>query len=165
MKDLKTVDQLIPLVELGMNSMMTVEIKQTLERDYDIFLTAQDIRNLNFAKLEEIRDKDLERQAQIRETDEQTNEISGIQLLIQILSSEKSSTETCMELQSMMDPRKIKVFLLPGIHGCGDIFNPLASKIRPVATALQYGINIESNHISISEYADHLLPVRIYGRV
>jgi len=39
------------LAELGMDSMMAVEIKQTLKREYDIFLTAEDIRNLNFSKL------------------------------------------------------------------------------------------------------------------
>lgn len=159
-----TVDEHTPLTELGMNSMMAVEIKQTVERDCDIFLTAQDIRNLNFAKLAEIRDKGLEREkAQTEQIDEKSNEISGIQLLIQI-SSKKSSTEICMELQTRMDPRKIEVFLLPGIQGCGDIFNPVASRIRPIATALQYGINIESNHISIPEYADQFLPVRIYER-
>lgn len=164
-KDLDTVDEHTPLAELGMNSMMAVEIKQTLERDCDIFLTAQDIRNLNFAKLAVIRDKDLEREkAETQQTEEESNKISGIQLLIQISNSKKSSTEICMELQTRMDPRKIEVFLLPGIQGCGDIFNPVASRIRPIATALQYGINIESNHISIPEYADQFLPVRIYER-
>jgi len=140
--------------------MMAVEIKQTLEREYDIFLTAENIRNLNFAKLMEMRDKDLEREkTQIRLIDEQT-EISGIQMFIRILDNE--STETCMELETRMDPRKIKVFLLPGIQGCGKIFNPLASKIKPFAMALQYGIiNNGPNYMSIPEYADHLLPVCI----
>lgn len=163
-KDLNTVAQNIPLVELGMDLTMAVEIKQTLEYECDILLTAQDIRNLNFAKLMEMRDKDLERLKAEKKTDEQT-EISGIQLLIRILRNEELSTETCMELQTRMNPRKIKVFLLPGIQGSGQIFNPLASKIKPIATALQYGIiNAGSNHMSIPEYADHLLPVRICGR-
>ena len=162
MKD-KTVAQNISLAELGMDSMMAVEIKQTLEREYDIFLTAQDIRNLNFAKLVEMRDKDLERQkAQNPDINEQTIELSGIQLLLQTLYNVDLPTETCMELQTRMDPRKIKVFLLPSIQGCGHIFNPLASKIRPFATALQYGL---VNTMSIPEYADHLLPVRIHGRM
>ncbi|XP_018362103.1 PREDICTED: fatty acid synthase [Trachymyrmex cornetzi] len=151
----KTVAQNISLAELGMDSMMAVEIKQTLEREYDIFLTAQDIRNLNFAKLMEMRDKDLERQkAQNPETNEETTELSGIQLLLQILYNVDLPTETCMELQTRMDPRKIKVFLLPSIQGCGQIFNALASKIRPFATVLQYGLE---NTMSIPEYADHLL--------
>ncbi|KYN01849.1 Fatty acid synthase [Cyphomyrmex costatus] len=154
--DSKTVAQYISLTELGMNSLMAVEIKRILECEYDIFLTAQDMRNLNFAKLVEMRDKDLERQkAQNQETDEQTVELTGIQLLLQILYDENLPTKACLELQTKMDPRKIKVFLLPSIQGCGQIFNPLASKIRPSAAALQYGI---TNTMSIPEYADHLLP-------
>lgn len=37
-----------------MDSMMGVEIKQTLEREFEVFLTPQDIRSLTFAKLYEI---------------------------------------------------------------------------------------------------------------
>jgi len=151
------VSQYTSLAELGMDSMMAVEIKQTLEREYDIFLTAEDIRNLNFTKL--MRYKEREKR-QTRQIDEQTT--FGIQMLTRILSNEKLSTDTCIELQTRMDPHKIKVFLLPGIQGCGNIFNPLASKIKPMATALQYGIT--NNHMSIPEYADHLLHVRICRR-
>jgi len=150
------VAQYTSLAELGMDSMMAVEIKQTLEREYDIFLTAEDIRNLNFAKL--MRYKEREK-TQTRQIDEQT---FGIQMLIRILGNEKLSTDTCIELQTRMDPHKIKVFLLPGIQGCGNIFNSLASKIRPMATVLQYGIT--NNYMSIPEYADHLLHVRMYRR-
>ncbi|XP_011703203.1 PREDICTED: fatty acid synthase [Wasmannia auropunctata] len=160
LKDLKNVAQNTSLAELGMDSMVAVEIKQTLEREFDIFLTAPDIRNLNFAKLTMMRDNDLEREkAQTQQTDKQAAEISGIQLVVRILGHEGLSTEISMDLQSRMDPRKIKVFLLPGVQGYGQIFSPLAPKIRPVATALQYGaINTWPNHMSIPEYADHLLP-------
>ncbi|XP_039308603.1 fatty acid synthase isoform X2 [Solenopsis invicta] len=50
-KNMKIVSQNTTLAELGMNSMTTVEIMQILERVFDIFLTAQEIRNLTFAKL------------------------------------------------------------------------------------------------------------------
>jgi acyl carrier protein len=53
-RDLKTVSLHSTLAELGMDSMMTVEIKQSLERDFEVFLTAQEIRSLTFAHLEEI---------------------------------------------------------------------------------------------------------------
>lgn len=164
-KDLKVVAQHTSLAELGMDSMTAVEIKQTLEREYDIMLTAQDIRNLNFAKLMEIRDKHLEQEKiQSQQTNEQT-EVSNTQQLIQILRNEELSSETCVELRTRMDPRRIKVFLLPGIQGCGHVFKSLAPKIRPIAAVLQYGtINTGRNHMSIPEYADYLLPVRIRGR-
>lgn len=42
------------LADLGMDSLMGTEIKQTLERNYDIVLSPQEIRALTFAKLEEL---------------------------------------------------------------------------------------------------------------
>lgn len=50
LRDIKTVSMHSNLAELGMDSMMAVEIKQTLEREYEVFLTVQDIRTLTFAK-------------------------------------------------------------------------------------------------------------------
>jgi len=37
-----------------MDSMTGVEIKKTLEREFEIYLTPQEIRNLTFAKLDEL---------------------------------------------------------------------------------------------------------------
>lgn len=42
------------LADLGMDSLMGTEIKQTLERNYDIMLSPQEIRILTFAKLQEL---------------------------------------------------------------------------------------------------------------
>ncbi|XP_059470308.1 fatty acid synthase [Neocloeon triangulifer] len=50
-KDPSTVSQSASLADLGMDSLMGAEIKQTLERGYDLVLSAQDIRGLNFSKL------------------------------------------------------------------------------------------------------------------
>lgn len=37
-----------------MDSLMAVEIKQALEREFEVFLTPQDIRSLTFARLQEL---------------------------------------------------------------------------------------------------------------
>lgn len=58
LRDLKTVSLHSTLAELGMDSMMAVEIKQTLEREFEIFLSPQDIRGLTFAKLQEMSSKE-----------------------------------------------------------------------------------------------------------
>lgn len=49
-RDIKTVSFHSSLAELGMDSIMAVEIKQTLEREFEVFLTPQDIRSLTFAR-------------------------------------------------------------------------------------------------------------------
>ncbi|KAJ1529566.1 hypothetical protein ONE63_006337 [Megalurothrips usitatus] len=50
-KDAKTVSPSQTLADLGMDSIMGAEVKQVLERNYDIVLSAQEIRGLTMGKL------------------------------------------------------------------------------------------------------------------
>jgi len=56
MKDVSNLNMNANLNELGMDSLMGVEVKQTLERDHDLVFSMQDIRQLTLAKLKEIDD-------------------------------------------------------------------------------------------------------------
>lgn len=51
LKDTKNVADAASLADLGMDSLMGAEIKQTLERSYDLVMSAQEIRQLTFGKL------------------------------------------------------------------------------------------------------------------
>lgn len=51
LKDLKNISNSSTLADLGMDSLMGAEIKQTLERNYDMIVSAQEIRQLTFGKL------------------------------------------------------------------------------------------------------------------
>jgi fatty acid synthase len=53
-RDLKTISLNSTLAELGLDSMTTVGIKQALEREFEVYLTPQEIRNLTFSHLEEL---------------------------------------------------------------------------------------------------------------
>jgi len=53
-KDASSVSADLTLGDLGLDSLMGVEIKQTLERDYDISMSAKEIRALTFAKLDQL---------------------------------------------------------------------------------------------------------------
>lgn len=53
-KDVNTVNPASTLADLGMDSLMGAEIKQTLERNYDVVLSAQEIRGLTFGKLKDL---------------------------------------------------------------------------------------------------------------
>lgn len=50
LNDSKSVSLHSTLAELGMDSMTAVEIKQVLERDFEVFLSAKDIRTMTLAK-------------------------------------------------------------------------------------------------------------------
>lgn len=45
------------LADLGLDSLMGVEVRQTLERDYDIVMAMRDIRQLTINKLREMSNK------------------------------------------------------------------------------------------------------------
>lgn len=51
LKDTKNISDASTLADLGMDSLMGAEIKQTLERNYDLVLSAPEIRQLTFSKL------------------------------------------------------------------------------------------------------------------
>jgi len=53
-KDSSSVNPDLTLGDLGLDSLMGAEIKQTLERDYDISMAAKEIRVLTFAKLDQL---------------------------------------------------------------------------------------------------------------
>ncbi|KAL3275414.1 hypothetical protein HHI36_020177 [Cryptolaemus montrouzieri] len=53
LKDTSNLPTGTTLAELGMDSLMGAEIKQTLERNHDIVMSAQEIRGLTFGKLAE----------------------------------------------------------------------------------------------------------------
>ncbi|KAI8043079.1 hypothetical protein M5D96_004405 [Drosophila gunungcola] len=54
LRDVKSVSDRTTLFDLGMDSLMSTEIKQTLERHFDLVLSAQEIRQLTFSALRHI---------------------------------------------------------------------------------------------------------------
>ncbi|XP_018345165.1 PREDICTED: fatty acid synthase-like, partial [Trachymyrmex septentrionalis] len=114
--DIKVVSPNSSLAELGMDSMMAVEIKQTLEREFDIFVTAQEIRNLTFAKLIKMsitsigdNDVDDDKKFDIEKSD-------GLKLLVGItLKNEDFVSPT--DFSTNRQNTTTEVFLIPGIDG------------------------------------------------
>ncbi|KAI0233783.1 Fatty acid synthase [Lamellibrachia satsuma] len=53
-KDANTTNPISTLADLGLDSLMAVEVKQMLERDYDLVLPMKDVRQLTINKLNEI---------------------------------------------------------------------------------------------------------------
>ncbi|XP_023289558.1 fatty acid synthase [Orussus abietinus] len=138
LKDLKTVSQHTPLAELGMDSMMAVEIKQTLEREFEIFLTAQDIRSLNFAKLIEIQMKEKdEEKKRGRKSGSDLDAPTGLRIFVRTVGLENEHREPFMKLNTKCEEGRNEVFLIPGIESCGTIFETLATRLKSPATCLQ----------------------------
>lgn len=147
------------LSELGMDSMMLMEIKQTLEREFDTFLSTQDIRRLTFAKLIEMFDNDTQNKTEFSQTVDTTSDINATALLLRI-SKNQLTPGICLDLPTKQVNTKTKVFLLPGLDGCGSTFDPLIQKIEAPATCLQHGTyNLGTEFSSINDIAGCLLQV------
>lgn len=158
---MKVVSRNSSLAELGMDSMMAVEIKQTLEREFDILLTAQEIRNLTFEKLDKMSSANVSNDNTQNEKKLDTEEPNIIKMLVGIIKNEDFISETCSDLSTKREETMTEVFLIPGVDGCGTVFNHLASSIKFSTTSLHYNANnIDAINI-ISETADHLANVRI----
>ena len=54
LKDVSNMNPDTTLADLGLDSLMGVEVKQTLERDYDLVMPMTEIRKLTFNKLREV---------------------------------------------------------------------------------------------------------------
>jgi len=159
---MKVVSQKSSLAELGMDSMMAVEIKQTLEREFDLFLTAQEIRSLTFEKLIKMSDKNIS-DNKIRDKKElDSKQPDAINLLVGIVKDRDFISQTCIDLCTKRQENSTQVFLIPGIDGCGTVFNHLAPKIKFSATSLHYSTNNVGATNIISETTDHLTNVRNY---
>ncbi|XP_045454011.1 fatty acid synthase [Melitaea cinxia] len=155
-KDLKTVSQQVTLAELGMDSMMAVEIKQTLEREFEVFLTAQDIRTLTFARLVEIAaQKEAEASTSIAARVVVPEDAAGVRVLIRNFGDEKSATEPFMYVPTMISDgsetdvsvheNEILMFVLPGLEGCASGMASLCRRLKIKICVLQYGFEEKSD--------------------
>ncbi|KAL6424537.1 hypothetical protein ACFW04_009934 [Cataglyphis niger] len=149
----------ISLAELGMDSMMAVEIKQMLEREFDILLTAQDIRNLNFAQLKEMTNTfEQENVYDNNATETNTNDLNGFKMLTRKLKDSDLNPDIYVEMITKRELQS-KIFLIPGIDGSAATYKLIESKIKSLAICLQHGtLNMSGVTSSIMESAAYLLP-------
>jgi len=147
-----------------MDSMMAIEIKQTLERDFDILLTMQDIRTLSFAKLAEMSNTESHESPKGNSKyNQDINELDIIKLIIRSIDK-KLTPEVLVDLSTEQKNAyaKCETFLLPGLETCAHVFHSLAQKIKVPAICIQYGIYNIGSYTVIGEMADCLLQVCIF---
>ncbi|KAL6267253.1 hypothetical protein P5V15_000327 [Pogonomyrmex californicus] len=156
-KDMKVVSRTASLAELGMDSMMAIEIKQTFEREFDIFLTAQEIRNLTFAKLSNL--------SSVTDNIEDKKvfdaEVPNVMKLLVGIVKDKDFVSEPFSLLTKGKDTATQVFLVPGVDGCGTVFNHLAPSMNYSTMTLHYSandinaVNVISN--TVDRLAKHVL--------
>nr|CAD7400388.1 unnamed protein product [Timema cristinae] len=178
-RDLKTVSLHSTLAELGMDSMMAVEIKQSLEREFEVFLTPQDIRSMTFARLAEIAataaaETEQSGDAVPAAAADANEELAGVTLaniadnyafLVRVIGDEVTASLPVIRQPSLQDPstdvNSINItqpilFMVPGIEGLGIIFETLAKNINHQNLCLQ--MSYTNTYTTVVEMASSLLP-------
>lgn len=151
--DLKTISMQSTLPELGMDSMTAVEVKQLLEREFDFFLTTQDVRAMTFAKLQELAGgKKLT-------TSEKSAAEANIENMVQRIGEEATFQKLVIKLPSLEHEENYPtVFMVPGIEGAAASMKILAQGLHASVLCLQHcGVY---NSYSPTSIAERLLPVR-----
>ncbi|NXL79375.1 FAS synthase, partial [Leptocoma aspasia] len=134
-RDVSSLNAESSLADLGLDSLMGVEVRQTLERDYDIVMTMREIRLLTINKLRELSSKS--RTAEDLKTSPlmkaRPGEPQKLDLNILLVNPEGPTITRLNDVQSMERP----LFLVHPIEGSTAVFHTLASRLHMPCYGLQ----------------------------
>lgn len=139
-RDIKSVSFDTKLSELGMDSLMAVEIKQTLEREFEIFLSSLDIRTLTFAKLKQLSESKNEDREDVKMKYAKDDTPQGVAMLMRHLGDETHCDHTILRVESQNNSEKCNsgVVIIPGIEGtASNSYRVIASGVKLPSYILQ----------------------------
>lgn len=151
-RDAKSISMETTLSMLGMDSLMTVEILQTLEREYEVVITAQELRTMTIAELIKCSSNKSSSgdQAKIKTI----NVPTGMKLLMRSFGEESTSNQTILKLESLTESG-VKTLMIPGIEGmAGQVYRTIAQNLNCPVFLLQ---NIESSYRNLEEIFDSVV--------
>nr|AMK38868.1 fatty acid synthase 1 [Colaphellus bowringi] len=132
-KDIKSVSIQSTLAELGMDSMTGVEIRQVLEREFDVFLSAKELRTLTVARLMK-----LEEEKQNQMTENKHN--FSLKEIMSLLPTDNKGKAVILELESRISDTEGAplVFLIGGIEGYSEALRTLTRQLNARTISFQY---------------------------
>lgn len=142
-RDIKSISTNASLAELGMDSLMSVEIKQMLEREFDVFLTAQELRSITFGKFQEMSNAN-NNTATIKSS--RKVESGGLNLLFRNLGDETTSNEAILNINTQKEGESHQcAVIIPGIEGvAGSVWHILGKNLVMPAYILQLMKSMEA---------------------
>ncbi|KAJ8919480.1 hypothetical protein NQ315_002101, partial [Exocentrus adspersus] len=142
------------LPELGMDSMTGVEIKQVLERDFEMFLSPKDIRTMTLAKL-----KEMQKEKPDNDDKSKDKAYFGIEMVIRPMGNKAQDNPPYVEMKSKVlpDVEAPTLLLFPGIDGFANIFEYLTENINAHTIGVQLN-NLDGDAKTIMEMAASVLP-------
>uniref|UniRef100_A0A8C2AGU2 Fatty acid synthase n=1 Tax=Cyprinus carpio TaxID=7962 RepID=A0A8C2AGU2_CYPCA len=149
-RDVSSLNADASLADLGLDSLMGVEVRQTLERDYDIVMAMREIRQLTINKLRELSNQSGGKEDVISSAPAKR---SGAQALLEsdlslmLVNPDGPTVAPLNEVQSAERP----LFLIHPIEGSIAAFRTLTSKLSVPCYGLQCtkGTNKIKDHFSL----------------
>lgn len=141
-RDRKTISMETTLAQLGMDSLMGVEILQILERDYDTVLSANDMRAMTLGQ--------LEKRVHSNESSETIFEIKkdGLEFMLTSFGDEMTGDQTILKLKSASEREGTKILMVPGMEGmAGEVWHDIAKELTHPTYILQMGNSAEASTI------------------
>ncbi|XP_062142806.1 fatty acid synthase [Drosophila sulfurigaster albostrigata] len=184
LRDTKNIQDASSLADLGMDSLMGAEIKQTLERNFDIVLSTQEIRQLTFGAL-----KQMDGGADVKPATNATSVAApavaaepavaktsvhssrtasplgdGTQV---VFTTALIPTEEIVRLETLAakSSKQIPIFFISPIEGFTTALQPLAKRLEVPAYGLQFTQNVplESIEAAAKFYIKQLRTVQPKG--
>ena len=128
-KDINALSPEKKLTELGMDSLIGVELKQTLEREYDMPVTKELLLSLTVGDLKAIDAGTFSAERAAAKNRGKSADVNVVPFLLH---------EECMLKLNDRDSSR-SLYVVHGIEGGADIFQPLASKLDLNVYGLQFG--------------------------
>ncbi|XP_008048097.1 fatty acid synthase isoform X2 [Carlito syrichta] len=135
-RDLAAVNLDSSLADLGLDSLMGVEVRQTLEREHDLVLSMRDVRQLTLRKLQELSSKTglaNELAPPMHKEDGLTRQQSQLNLSSLLVNPEGPTLTRLNAVQSSERP----LFLVHPIEGSTTVFHSLAARLSIPTYGLQ----------------------------
>lgn len=149
--DLSMVNKSVSLSELGLDSLMLTEIKQSLYRNFELDLDPEEIRNLTLNRLTELQSNDTLSDETISKGDKSSEQQDTDMLKLDtFLLSEEAVVKINDSAQF-----KNNIFLIHSIEGNIDNLKHLAKQLK----ATIYGLQCTSENIcnSIIDYSQYFI--------
>nr|XP_020670313.1 fatty acid synthase isoform X1 [Pogona vitticeps]XP_020670321.1 fatty acid synthase isoform X2 [Pogona vitticeps] len=133
-RDVNSLNADTSLADLGLDSLMGVEVRQTLERDYDLVMTMRDVRALTINKLREFSSRSSSSDTSSQESKGNQSEQPKVDFSVLLVNPDGPTIVQLNDVRSM-EPA---LFLIHPLEGSVTVFNTLASKLHTPVYGLQF---------------------------
>lgn len=137
-KEIKSISMESTLADLGMDSLMGVEIHQLLEREFDCVLTSEEMRTITLSDLQKKVNSVGSSDAETSSNPQSNQYVEYLASMLNNFENSRSENDTILKLNDIETKDLTKYLIVPGMEGVvGQNWINVAKKIENPTYALQ----------------------------